>query len=134
MRWSALTDGNIFIKRNPEFKNMSVKDLKERVEKDPSLLRKIMFQGNNIRGTKAFWHARGRELEAMVQQLGLPTLFFTLSAADMHWPELYKLLAPDEEIETMTEYRRRELIQQNPLVVDEFFLTRAETFLQEVCT
>lgn len=70
----------------------------------------------------------------MVQQLGLPTLFFTLSAADMHWPELYKLLAPDEEIETMTEYRRRELIQQNPLVVDEFFLTRAETFLQEVCT
>ncbi|KAK3926417.1 THAP domain-containing protein 11 [Frankliniella fusca] len=132
MRWSALTDGNIFIKRNPEFKNMTVKDLRDKLDKDPSLMKKIMFQGSNIRGTKAFWHARGRELQAMLEQMGLPTLFLTLSAADMHWPFLFKLLAPHEDPETMSEYKRRELIQQNPLIVDEFFLTRVETFLQEV--
>lgn len=132
MRWAALKDGNIFVKRNPELAKMTVADLKEKIEEDPGFLKKIMFQASNIRGTKAFWNVRGRELRNMIEQLGMPTLFLTLSAADMHWPELYKILAPDEDIQNITEQQRWKLVQDNPLVVDEFFLTRAETFIAEV--
>ena len=32
------------------------------------------------------------ELLAMIRQLGTPTWFFTLSAADMKWPDIYRSL------------------------------------------
>lgn len=132
MRWSALKDGNMFVKRHPEFKDMTVHTLKEELSKNPNLLNKILFQSSNIRGTRAFWYARGKELVSMVEQIGLPTLFFTLSCADFHWPDLFKILAPDEDVSTMTETRRRKLIQDNPQVVDKFFYERAKIFIEDV--
>ena len=84
MRWSALNDGNIFVNRHSEFKNMSISELKEALKSNPRILDKMMFQSQNIRGTRAFWYARGQELLSMVGQIGLPTLFFTLSCADFH--------------------------------------------------
>lgn len=112
--------------------NMTLTTLKERLEQDPTFLKKIMFQSSNIQGTKAYWFARGKELIAMAEQLGMPTLFFTLSAADLHWPDLFKILAPDEDFQNISEHRRRLLVKENPLIVDSFFLHRAETFIKEV--
>lgn len=37
MRWSSLKDGNVFIKRHPEFKDMNVQQLKEEVNNNPHL-------------------------------------------------------------------------------------------------
>ncbi|KAE8751259.1 hypothetical protein FOCC_FOCC002087 [Frankliniella occidentalis] len=91
MRWSALKDGNLFIKFHPEFKDMKAQDLKEQLAHDPNSMKKMMFHSSNIKGTRASWYARGKELMAMIEQLLLPTFFFTLSAADFHWPDLYKL-------------------------------------------
>ena len=30
MRWTAISDGNVFVKKNPEFANWTVQDLKEK--------------------------------------------------------------------------------------------------------
>ncbi|KAK3917404.1 ATP-dependent DNA helicase RRM3 [Frankliniella fusca] len=132
MRWTALSDGNMFVEQNPEYGSMTVKELKDKLKVDSKVLSKIMFHGRNIRGTKAFWRARSKELVEMVEQLKLPTLFFTLSAADLHWPELFAILSPDEDQITMTEGRRRQLIQENPVIVDTFFLDRVESFIDLV--
>lgn len=43
-------------------------------------------------GTRPYWRYRLSELLDMESQLGLPTLFVTLSAADLHWPDLIKLM------------------------------------------
>ena len=43
----------------------------------------------NITGSDAYWYKAKEELKAIIQHAGPPTFFFTLSAADMHWPELH---------------------------------------------
>lgn len=45
-----------------------------------------------IAGTRQYWRSRLSELLDMELQLGLPTLFLTLSAADLHWPDLLELM------------------------------------------
>ncbi|KAE8744175.1 hypothetical protein FOCC_FOCC009183 [Frankliniella occidentalis] len=132
MRWTAISDGNMFVERNPEFSNMTVKDLKDKLGEDPNVMSKIMFHARNIRGTKPFWKSKANELIEMVEQLKLPTVFFTLSSADLHWPELFSILAPDEDQVTMSEGRRRQLLQENPVIVDTFFLDRVESYIDLV--
>ena len=34
---------------------------------------------------------------SMVDTLGLPTIFFTHSAADLQWPELARLISPEDQ-------------------------------------
>jgi hypothetical protein len=41
----------------------------------------------NVRGSPAHWKTVLLDLLAMVRQLGMPTWFSTLFAADMQWPE-----------------------------------------------
>ncbi|KAE8740593.1 hypothetical protein FOCC_FOCC013893 [Frankliniella occidentalis] len=132
MRWSALRNGNLLIKTRPEFDNMTLTQLKEELQRNPTLIKKIMYRNSSISGSKSYWFARGKELLSMVEQIGLPTLFCTFSAADLHWPELFKLLAPDEDFTTMSMFRKGQLVKNNPLIVDTFFLKRVETFMAEV--
>ena len=55
----------------------------------------------------------------MVDTLGLPTVFFTLSAADLQWPELANLLNV-EEAENST--ARSRAVIENPCMADWFFI------------
>jgi hypothetical protein len=47
----------------------------------------------NVRGSPAHWKTVLLDLLAMVRQLGMPTWFLTLSAADMQWPEVIQSIA-----------------------------------------
>ncbi|KAK3923264.1 ATP-dependent DNA helicase [Frankliniella fusca] len=132
MRWTALNDGNVFLEKHNEYKNMTVDKLKELIGQNPSIMKQIMFHASNLRGTKAFWHTRANELRDMVEQLGLPTIFLTLSCADGHWNDLFKLLTKNNDVSCLTENDRRKLIQENPKVVDEFFDHRVQSFIKHV--
>ena len=63
-----------------------------------------------VRGSPQFWSLKKKELLATVRQLGCPTFFFTLSAAETKWPELLRILInimenrepTDEEIEELS--------------------------------
>ena len=56
-----------------------------------------MRYGEGLRGTRQFWTARRHELTDMIKQIGHQGLiFFTFSAADLHWPELHKLMEREE--------------------------------------
>lgn len=132
MRWNALTDGSIFVRNNSEFKNMTIPKLAELIKEKPSILKKIMFQASNLKGTRSYWHSRGNELRDMVDQIGLPTFFLTLSSADGHWDGLYKLLSGQNDTSNLTESQRRKLIQDNPHIVDEYFDYRVKAFITNV--
>ena len=41
-----------------------------------------------IRNSPQYWENQKKEVFSMIRQLGLPTLFLSLSANDLHWPEL----------------------------------------------
>ncbi|KAK3908156.1 LOW QUALITY PROTEIN: V-type proton ATPase subunit C [Frankliniella fusca] len=131
MRWTACTTGSIMIKNVPQLKHVTVSNLKEMLKKDPSLMNKIIYQSSNIRGTKPFWSKRTGELVDMVEQLGLPTLFLTLSSADLHWPDLFRILTGNLDNSQLTEKERRDLLQNNPYAVDK----RVECIIDTViCT
>ncbi len=57
---------------------------------------RVLHFGGSLQGTRQFWSKQKSPLVAMVDTLGLPTVFFTHSAADLQWPELARILCPDE--------------------------------------
>lgn len=77
-----------------------------------------------------------RRIVGYVKQRGSPTEFVTSSAADDHWPDLYRLLDPKEQIDAISEHKaaksRQELLNRNPLLVAEFFSLRTEYIVKEV--
>lgn len=132
LRWRALSEGNFYVNKNSDLKNKTAQQLKHHLQSNPRALRNVMFQANKLRGTKAYWKSKSFELMDMIEQIGLPTLFLTLSAADYQWPDLFKLLAPNVDPDTLTEKDRAKLIQENPLIVDTFFLKRVKEFFDKV--
>ena len=58
-----------------------------------SLSNSYMFM-KNIRGTAAYWKDQLLDLLAKMNTLCPPTFFVTLTANDLHWPELFQLIDP----------------------------------------
>ena len=59
---------------------------------NPEILQNSYMFMKHIRGTVAYFRNALYDLLAMFRCLGPPTLFMTLSADDLHWPELGMLL------------------------------------------
>ena len=76
----------------------------------------------------------------MIRQLGLPTWFTSLSAADTRWIDLLRVLAElnwkktlsDEEIESLTWAEKNKLVQQDPVTCTRFFDHRVHEFINKV--
>ena len=47
----------------------------------------------NVRGSSAYWQDQLYDVLAVLQTLGISTWFLTLSAADLHWPEMIQAVA-----------------------------------------
>src|SRR5581483_395220 len=99
MRWRALQGGKIYVKQNLDEGIIDVTDIQEMIANgDKNLADKIMRYGEGLRGTRQFWMVRQNELMDMVKQIGHQGLiFFTLSAADLRWPELHKLMVNNDQ-------------------------------------
>ena len=73
----------------------------------------------------------------MIKQLGSQgMIFFTFSVADLHWPELHKLMPHDEdqieESEQNAAKRRRQDLINNPHIAAWFFENRFKSFLENM--
>ncbi|KAK3919264.1 DNA polymerase delta small subunit [Frankliniella fusca] len=88
MRWECLSKGTIYIKDHPLLKKMNIQVLKDIINENPNFMKDLLVYGSNIRGTREFWSSRANELSSLCDFLGLPTIFFTASAADMG-PSIY---------------------------------------------
>ncbi|XP_052130824.1 uncharacterized protein LOC127751385 [Frankliniella occidentalis] len=124
MRWDALNKGTVYLKKHSNLKNMNVELFKEMICDSAKIPKNIMVYSSNIRGSRAYWSTRSMELQAMVSQLNVPSLFFTLTAADRHWPFLFEIILADKEaVSTLTEGdRSRILIEDAGLCSDFFFI------------
>ncbi|XP_059070792.1 uncharacterized protein LOC131860401 [Cryptomeria japonica] len=109
--------------------------LKEYLQNKPSneLPNHIMRYAASLRGTRAFWSKSRRDLTTMIEQLGAPTLFFTLSSTDTKWPDLHKLLP--KKMSTTVHNNRRQFIENlvnNPHITALYLHLRFQIFHDEV--
>jgi ATP-dependent DNA helicase PIF1 len=140
MRWRALQEGQVYVRQKLSDGQIDVADIQEMIANgDKNLADRIMRYGEGLRGTRQFWMARRQELSDMIKQIGHQGLiFFTFSAADLHWPELHKLMGnndnneDEDENEADSAKRRQQNIIDNPHIATWFFTKRFETFFKDV--
>ena len=72
----------------------------------------------------------------MIQTLGIPTWFLTLSAADMKWPEVIQVIARkygtiymDDEVLQLSWMMKSMWLRSNPVTVARMFQYRLDTFV-----
>ena len=126
MRHCALQTGRIYIHQNPHDGHLSLDELREIVGSSESFSNRVLHFGASLRGTRQFWLKQKSRLIAMVDTLGLPTVFFTHSAADLQWPELARLLGVED---TDSSSARSKAVIENPCLADWFFYHRIVKFM-----
>ena len=82
----------------------------------------------DVRGTPAYWQKVHYEVLAMIRQLGIPTWFLTLSAADMKWPEVIQIIArqygtilSDEQVSSLSWEEKCNWLRRNPVTAARHF-------------
>ncbi len=83
MRWHALQTGKTYIKQHPKDAHLSLEDLKEMISSvGKEFSKRVLHYATSLPGTKQFWFKQRSRLISMIDCLGMPTIFFTHSAAD----------------------------------------------------
>ncbi len=92
----------------------------------------------NVRGSSAYYQRTYHDMSAKTRQLGTPTWFFTLSAADMKWPDVIQTIArqygvsyTDEQVTVLSFEEKSKWIRSNPITAARHFQYRLNTFLNE---
>lgn len=63
------------------------------------LSKRVQHFATSLHGTNSYWFKQRSRLTAMVDTLGLPTVFLTHSSTDMQWLELAHLICPHKPID-----------------------------------
>ena len=94
-----------------------------------------------IRNSPQYWANQKKEVFAMIRQLGIPTLFLSLSANDLYWPELIIALGKlvdnkdyTDELhnDTLSWQTRSRLVQSDPVTCVRHFDHRVSQFIETV--
>ena len=127
-RRRILAQGNFFLKQNPSEANLTIDDLKEMLHSQSydSLMSKLMHYAKNVSGTNAYWNRAKDDLKAIITQVGAPTIFWTLSCAEFHWPEFHNLFSNNGET---SDSERRANVTNNPHLLDWFFTEHTKQFV-----
>ena len=133
---------SVYLSKSPEDANLTEEDMREIVEENGERLRSILARMSmfiaNINGSPAYLHKWKIWLEALMEQEGMCSIWFSLSMADNHWDDLHRALDPKLEERDFADEKekakwKRKLVRENPHLVDAFFFRRVnvmfETFL-----
>ena len=94
-----------------------------------------------IRNSPQYWEHQKKEVFAMIRQLGIPTLFLSFSANDLHWSELiitlgklvdHKDYTEDVSTDSLSWETRSRLVQTDPVTCVRHFDHRVSQFIQTV--
>ncbi len=125
MRWRALQAGRIYIQQHPGDAQLTVDELRDMVGREgEAFSNRVLHYASSLRGTRQYWFRQRSRLISMVDTLGLPTIFFTHSAADLQWPELAHLICPEDS------GSRIKAVNDNPALADWFFCHRVQKFVE----
>ena len=128
MRWRALQTGRIYVRQHPGDAQLSLDELRDMVGREgEAFSNRVLHYASTLRGTRQYWFKQRSRLLSMVDTLGLPTIFFTHSAADLQWPELARLICPEDPESRSS---RTKAVIENPAIADWFFYHRVQKFIE----
>ena len=123
---------NYVWRQKPHYSNITVAQVK-----DPKSLGEYVCKDKayrfmkNVRGSPPYYQRTFYELLSMIRQLGTPTWFFTVSAADLKWPDMIQVIArqygtfyTDEQIAELSFEERCNWIRRNPVAAARHFQYR----------
>ena len=151
-------DGKYFVNTHIYDPPKSLDELKEQLESgDSSFVSKLIFYSKRVRGSDSFWRAERAKLYTWISHHieagnGPPDLFMTLPCSEYFWPDMLRLLEEriwiaegqntvhgtrcyrDGRKIDLTNNRtdRNKAINDYALVIQQFFIKRAEDFLNTV--
>ena len=144
-RHRTASQKRLVFRRTPELENIDEETIQQYLDEanngDRSNLQKLISQMGtyvaNINGSPSYLQKSKKELEALMSQCGMPTLWFSFSAAENFWTDMHRFLDPsyderDDEFTSLEEkfqfYRKR--IRENPHLVELFFFERFKTLIK----
>ena len=93
MRWRALKTGRVYVRQYPGDAQVSLDELRDMVGRGgEAFSNRVLHYASSLCRTKQYWFRLHSRLLSMVDTLGLPTIFFTHSVADLQWPELARCM------------------------------------------
>ena len=127
-RKRLLGQGNFFIKQNPGEAALTIEELHSMLTtgNHSQIMTKLMHYAKNVTGTNAYWNQVKQQLRATINQVGSPTIFWTLSCADFHWPEFHSLFSGNNP----TNDELRQNVIANPHILTWLFTQRTESFVK----
>ena len=128
MRHHALQTGRVYSRQHPGDGRLSLDELQDRVGRQGlAFSSRVLHYASSLCGTKQYWQRQRSRLLSVVDTLGLPTILFTHSAANLQWPELAQLICPDNPDSRTA---RAKAVIENPALADWFFYHRVTEFLK----
>ena len=92
----------------------------------------------NIHGSPPYWQHELHNVLAMLHSIGIPTWFFTLSAVDLHWPEMIQTFGMQygkklscRDVLKMTMQEKSKYLHQNPVTGVYMVQPRLESFFSQ---
>ena len=130
-RHQLLGQANVYLQQHPEDANLTVENMKEMVDQLSSeqLMKRLQRYAAKVQGTSQYWFQRYLELRALLDQKGPPTFFWTVSAADCHWPELHNLLPHSNTPPSYSD--RIQAIINVPHLTDWYFTSNVQHWLYD---
>jgi hypothetical protein len=104
------------------------------------LVSKIVCCVKAVQGTWPYWYMEGAKLKDIITQISMPTLFYTLSMADLSWPDLHRLMPEDPFQQGLTDAESFQIcmhnLANNPHIVSAYLSVNhkclRETILQHL--
>ena len=127
------------MKKTKNTENLTVADTRNKEKMSELLLNseaQIMLRSN--RSSPQFWEWKKMEINAMIRQLGCPTLFMTFSPDEENWIDLLIIVTKSLENKTITKSEaeqktkpeRYELLSKDPVTVARYFENRMTALLK----
>ena len=108
----------VFVKQQHDAGQLTAADIRAMLaEGNQHIVNQMIHYGENLWGTCAYWTAHLHELMDFIQQKGTLDIFWTLSVADLQWPDLHQHMPQTEnptEAPKVVCQRRQVLLNKNP--------------------
>ena len=123
---------------------ISISSLKQQIQNgDRSFGQKLLYYGNNLRGTSQYWAQRCKELRSLIQfeineGRGLPSFFTTGSCAEFYFQPLKRLLqiyikdTTGKETNPDDKSTLFQSLQEHTHIVADYFDKRTQNYFKEV--